>query len=78
LIKAEESTEQFCRILSPPVQKQQPNPPIPSEEQSLLIQEEVCTFLEKGTVTIVPNQESFYSTLFLVPKKGGWLSTSRG
>jgi len=69
-------TVQGFRIpfLNPPVQEQQPNPPISSEEQSFLIQKEVCTLLEKGAVTKVPDpqpQESFYSTLFLVPKKGG-------
>ena len=45
-----------------------------SKEQSLLIQEEVGALLEKGAVVKVLNpqhQESFYSTLFLVPKKGG-------
>ena len=44
-----------------------------SAEQSLLIQEEVSTLIEKGAVTQVHNpqpQVSFYSTLFLVPKKG--------
>ena len=45
-----------------------------SAEQSLQIQEEVRTLIEKGAVTQVHNpqpQGSFYPTLFLVPKKGG-------
>jgi len=45
-----------------------------SKEQSILIQEEVGALLEKGAVINVLNpqhQESFYSTLFLVPKNGG-------
>ena len=48
-----------------------------SVEQSLLIQEEVSTLIENGAVTQVHNpqpQGSFYSTLFLVPKKGGQMS----
>ena len=56
-----------------PVQGCRPNAPIYSTEQHLLIQEEVKALLGKGAVQVcnpVP-QESFYSTLFLVPKKGG-------
>ena len=59
---------------SQPVQDHWPNPTMCSAEQSLLIQEEVSTLIEKGAVTQVHNpqpQGSFYSTLFLVPKKGG-------
>ena len=61
-------------FLNPPVQVHQPNPPTSSEEQSLLIQEEVSTLQEKGAVISIPNPQpegSFYSTLFLIPKKGG-------
>ena len=56
------------------MQVHQPNPPTSSEEQSLLIQEEVITLQEKGAVISIPNpqpQGSFYSTIFLIPKKGG-------
>ena len=59
---------------SQPVQDHWPNPTMYSAEQSLLIQEEVSTLIEKGAVTQVHNpqpQGNFYSTLFLVPKKGG-------
>ena len=57
-----------------PVQVNCPNPPMYSKEQSLLLQEEVGALLEKGAVVKVLNpqhQERFYSTLFLVPRKGG-------
>ena len=56
-----------------PVQECRPNAPIYSTELNLPIQEEVTAFLGKGAVQVcnpLP-QESFYSTLFLVPKKGG-------
>ena len=56
-----------------PVQECRPNAPIYSSELHLLIKEEVKALLGKGAVQVcnpVP-QESFYSTLFLVPKKGG-------
>ena len=45
-----------------------------SAEQSSLIPVEVNMLLEKGAITSVKNpsdHNSFYSTLFLVPKKGG-------
>jgi len=50
------------------------NPPISTKEQGSLIQEEVKVLLEKGAIVPVHScrpQKSFYSTLFLVPKKGG-------
>ena len=59
---------------SQPVQDHWPNLTMCSAEQSLLIQEEVSTLIEKGAVTQVHNpqpQGSFYSILFLIPKKGG-------
>ena len=57
-----------------PSQERRPNPPISSAEQSSLILAEVNMLLEKGAITSVRNPSdlmSFYSTLFLVPKKGG-------
>jgi len=57
-----------------PVQQHRPNPPISSAEQSSLILEEVNTLLEKGAITLIKHpsdHQGFYSTLFLVPKKGG-------
>ena len=56
-----------------PVQECRPNAPIYSTELNLLIQEEVKALLGKGAVQACSPlpQESFYSTLFLVPKKGG-------
>ena len=58
-----------------PVQEHRPNAPIYSTELNLLIQEEVKALLGKGAVQVCSPlpQESFYSTLFLVPKKGGQL-----
>ena len=56
------------------VQDYWPNPPISSAEQNSLILVELNTLLEKGTITSVENpsgHKGFYSTLFLVPKKGG-------
>jgi len=55
------------------MQEQQPNPPISLEERSLLIQKEVCTFLEKGAVTKVPNPQpqEFLLNSLQSPKKGG-------
>ena len=56
-----------------PVQGCRQSAPIYSLELHLLIQEEVKALLGKGAVQVcnpVP-QESFYSTLFLVAKKGG-------
>ena len=57
-----------------PSQECRPNPPISSAEQSSLILAEVNMLLEKGAITSVRSPsdlKSFYSTLFLVPKKGG-------
>lgn len=57
-----------------PAQVHWPNPAVCSAEQSRLIQEEVGTLVEKGAITQVHDpqpQGCFYSTLFLVPKKGG-------
>ena len=57
-----------------PAQVHWPNPAVCSAEQSCLIQEEVGTLVEKGAITQVHDpqpQGCFYSTLFLVPKKGG-------
>ena len=57
-----------------PSQEHWPNPPISSTEQSSLILAEVNALLEKGAITSVRSPSglmSFYSTLFLVPKKGG-------
>jgi len=59
---------------SQPVQERRPNSPISSVEQSSLIQEEVKALLEKGAIVPVHScypPKGFYSTLFLVPKKGG-------
>ena len=56
-----------------PVQGCRPNAPIHSSELHLLIQEEMKALLGKGAIQVcnpIP-RESFYSTLFLVPKKGG-------
>ena len=61
-------------FITQPIQEHRPNPAVYSAEQSLLMQEEVSTLLEKGAVIRVDNpqpQGNFYSTLFLVPKKGG-------
>ena len=61
-------------FISQPAQDHWPNPAMYSAEQSMLIQEEVSTLVEKGAVTQIHNpqpQGGFYSTLFLVPKKGG-------
>ena len=60
-------------FITQPIQEHRPNPAVYSAEQSLLMQEEVSTLLEKGAVIRVDNpqpQGNFYSTLFLVPKKG--------
>ena len=57
-----------------PSQEPWPNPPISSAEQSSLILVEVNMLLEKVAITSVRSPsglKSFYSTLFLVPKKGG-------
>ena len=57
---------------SQPDKKHWPSPAMYSSEQSLLIQEEVSTLLDKGTVLWIYSpqpQESFYSTLFPVSKK---------
>ena len=55
-----------------PSQERRPNPPISSAEQSSLILAEVNMLLEKGAIPLMRNPsglESFYSTLFLVPRR---------
>ena len=57
-----------------PSQERLPNLPISSAKQSFLILAGVNMLLEKGAITSVrglSGLKSFYSTLFLVPKKGG-------
>lgn len=56
-----------------PVQECCPNTPTFSAEQNLLMQAEVRALVENGAVQVCNPQlqGTFYSTLFLVPKKGG-------
>ncbi len=58
---------------SMPCQVHKPHPPRFNKEQQVLMEKEVQKLLDKGAVVqleVVP-QDSFLSTLFLVPKKDG-------
>ena len=59
-----------------PVQHHPPRKAVPSTQESLLLEEKIQKLLTKGAVVEVPNTnkaEGFYSSLFLVQKKGGGL-----
>ena len=59
-------------LVSEPHQVRRPQPPHYNQHQNKVILKEIQKLLQKGAVMQVePQEEGFYSTLFLVPKKDG-------
>ena len=61
-------------FLNHPTQTHPPRMGVTSSQEQVLVLEEIHTMLEKGAIVELPKSEQgkgFYSTLFLIPKKGG-------